>query len=248
MSSTKARNVRALGHKKARLFASLIGLPSDYQNDSKAKKDVIDNNGDSHSVKSGDYWQIFLYSKNRIDKDPSFQAMNGIGQLILKCLNCFPEDRKEYLKNKTIYKEKLAIPMIELKEKLKEKYRLEAFLSKAIFNGGEVQYFTINEKDTDLFLVFYYKDVLSILKNNIEVKNSKATRKGQFDNQKVLFKNNDKNVGELELRNDSDAHYREIKLRFTGVKITSLLKEKITNYKQKDKIKIYGQAIKKFKL
>jgi hypothetical protein len=37
-------------------------LSNDYQNDVQAKKDVIDFNGDSHSVKSGKKrWQIFLY-------------------------------------------------------------------------------------------------------------------------------------------------------------------------------------------
>ena len=51
MSSEKARNVRAKGHKDAKSFAKLIGLNDDYQNDHQAKKDVIDQNGDAHSVK-----------------------------------------------------------------------------------------------------------------------------------------------------------------------------------------------------
>ena len=54
MSSDRARQVRAKGHEDARSFAQLIGLSSDYQNDPKAKKDVIDPSGDAHSVKSGE--------------------------------------------------------------------------------------------------------------------------------------------------------------------------------------------------
>jgi hypothetical protein len=61
MSKEKAQNVRAKGHEDAKSFAKLIGLDSDYQNDVKAKKDVIDLSGDAHSVKSGaKRWQLFL--------------------------------------------------------------------------------------------------------------------------------------------------------------------------------------------
>ena len=66
MTAEHARNVRAQGHADARRFAELIGLPDDYQNNPHAKKDVIDLNGDAHSVKSGKLkWQIFMYKENR---------------------------------------------------------------------------------------------------------------------------------------------------------------------------------------
>jgi hypothetical protein len=48
MSSQKARNVRAQGYVDAISFAKEIGLNSDYKNDMKAKKDVIDRSGDAH--------------------------------------------------------------------------------------------------------------------------------------------------------------------------------------------------------
>ena len=180
MTRDKARQVRDSGHAKAKLFANFIGLSNDYQNDIKAKKDVIDKNGDAHSIKSGHFWQIFLYSRTRINSDPSFKVMNGIGQLMVNCLDVFPEKRSDYLKEKAVYKNKLGGIMLELKDKMKESYRIEAFLSKAIFNSGEVQYLTINRPDTEKFFVFYYKDVLNILKNNFEIENSKARRKTQF--------------------------------------------------------------------
>ena len=45
----------------------------DYQNDKKAKKDVIDPSGDAYSVKSGSKkWQIFLYGRNRFINDDGF--------------------------------------------------------------------------------------------------------------------------------------------------------------------------------
>jgi uncharacterized protein (DUF2461 family) len=66
-------------------------------------------------VKSGEKkWQIFLYSRTRFETDYTFMAMNGLGKLFLKCIDSFPENRSEYLKNKRIYKEKLQEPMREL--------------------------------------------------------------------------------------------------------------------------------------
>ena len=53
LSSENARWVRQSGHNDALEFAITIGLPRDYRNDPKAKKDVIDPSGDAHSVKSG---------------------------------------------------------------------------------------------------------------------------------------------------------------------------------------------------
>ena len=69
MSSEQASKVKLKGHAREREFAKLIGLDDEYKNDKKAKKDVIDFNGDGHSVKSGAWWQIFLYSANRIKSD-----------------------------------------------------------------------------------------------------------------------------------------------------------------------------------
>ena len=66
LSSEDARRIRQRGHDDAKQFAQSIGLSSDYQNDIRAKKDVIDPSGDAHSVKSGEKkWQIFLYGLGR---------------------------------------------------------------------------------------------------------------------------------------------------------------------------------------
>jgi len=92
MSSEKARNVRQKGYEDALEFAKLIGVEKDYKNNLQAKKDVIDRSGDTHSVKSGSKkWQIFLYSANRHITLLIFKRLNGLGDLMLKCLNVFPE-------------------------------------------------------------------------------------------------------------------------------------------------------------
>ena len=79
MTSEQARKVRQSGHDDAKEFANLIGLPTDYQNDPQAKKDVIDLLGDAHSVKSGaKKWQIFLHSPSRFERDIIFRRLNGL--------------------------------------------------------------------------------------------------------------------------------------------------------------------------
>jgi len=254
MSSVKASRVKIQGHKREKIFANLIGLSDEYKHDRKAKKDVIDFNGDAHSVKGGKYWQIFLYSRNRMEEDYGFKVMNGMGQLIADCLDVFPENRNEYEKKKQKYKDLLQEPMQKLCKKLQDKDRLKAFLSKAIFNGGEVQYLSIFEYKSDEIFIFYYKDVVEALANKFIVENSTARSKGQTPNQKVLFKYRI-NVGEIEVRNESDKHYRQIKFRLNSSLALEILKEVITtSYKPpvingvtNTRITLYGEAIKKFK-
>jgi hypothetical protein len=115
MTAEKARSVRQRGYDDAKEFALLIGL----KNDLRAKKDIIDFNGDGHSIKSGQgYWQIFLYGASRFETDSTFKAMNGIGQIILDCIRAVPSDKIQYQRNKVDYKNKIAGFMVKLKHKL----------------------------------------------------------------------------------------------------------------------------------
>ena len=106
LPSNGARFIRQRGHDDAREFAYAIGLSSDYKNDPRAKKDVIDPSGDAHSVKSGEKkWQIFLYGLERFWKDDVFGAMNGIGDTLAECINAFPPEFRAYQRNKAAAKE-----------------------------------------------------------------------------------------------------------------------------------------------
>jgi hypothetical protein len=135
MTSEKASLVKIKGHVDAREFAEVLGIGKEFKCDPKAKKDVIDLEGRSYSVKSGEKkWQIFLYGETRFKEDYIFKGMDGLGDLFLDCIKSFPIKREEYLKNKILYKEKLKIPMRKLCRKLKDKRLLKAFLDKSIFN------------------------------------------------------------------------------------------------------------------
>ncbi len=246
MSSERAREVKLRGHADAREFAEVLGIGKEFKKDLGAKKDVIDSEGYSYSVKSGEKkWQIFLYGEKRFKEDIEFKAVN-LSKTFLDCIQAFPVQREKYLKNKLIYKMQLQRPMTVLKNKLSNKNKLRLLLNKGLFNSGEVDFLVI--KDNNVFHVFYNKDVLDILINLISVENSKARSKNQLDNQKMVLKIQGKTYGEIEMRNDSEIHYREIKFWLDRNLITSLLKEKIKPFSYfNNKIILYGKAIRKLK-
>lgn len=245
-SSEEARRYRQAGHNDALQFALSLGLAEDYQNDRQAKKDVIDPSGDAHSVKSGRLkWQIFLYRRSRFEEDDGFQALNGIGSLLIHCIDAFPPRYEDYRGNEDAAKQRLRTPMRELKDRFQRRALLRAFLMKSIFNGGEVDYLTV--LDDGIYHVFRNRDVIRAMGEVFTVDNSIARARGQVPEQKVLFKYNDRNVGELEMRNDSWTHYQEVRFNMYKARVLELLFEKITESKMfSDNIKVYGQAIRTF--
>lgn len=246
LTTEEARMVRKRGYDDASEFARLIGLNSGYKNDVRAKKDVIDPSGDAHSVKGGfKKWQIFLYGLGRFEKDDSFRVMNGMGDLLIECINSFPSAFEEYQRDKKRAKEQLRVPMVKLAEKLRNNTRLRAFLNKALFNGGEVNYLTI--KHNGQFHVFLNSDVIQVLSDHLEVCNSRAISKDQMPEQKVLLRYRGKNLGEIEMRNDSIVHYREIRFNMIIPMVTEVLFKNIPlTQKHNHAVMVYGNASKHF--
>ena len=84
---------------------------------------------------------------------------------------------------------------------------------------------------------------------NFKVENSKARTSDQYDDQKVLFKYAGKNVGELEMRNDSKQHYGEVRFNMNRGQCLELLDENITEqevWREADEVLCKGSAIKNF--
>ncbi|MYA30654.1 MAG: hypothetical protein F4Y31_05400 [Gammaproteobacteria bacterium] len=242
----QGRAYRERGIQAAKRFALLLGLPRDYERDLKAKKDVIDPAGDAHSVKAGrGKWQVFLYRRNRFLTDDGFQTLNGIGGLLVHCIDAFPERFEEYQANKTAAKEVLKYPMRELKDRFQRKVLVRGFLRKAVFNGTEVNYLTIWHDGA--YHVYWSDDVVRIMGDGFNVENSKARHAGQFDDQKVLFRHAGRNVGELEMRNSSAGHYREVLFNINKGPFMALLEEAALETRIfSPEIIVYGQAINKF--
>lgn len=242
----QARAYRQAGHDDALEFARCLGLGTDYENDRAAKKDVIDPSGDAHSVKSGQKkWQIFLYRRSRFEKDDGFQALNGIGSLLIHCIDAFPPRRDDYIGNERAAKERLRTPMREIKDRLQRQALLRAFLMKAIFNGGEVKYLTI--KHDGRFHIYHNEELVQIMGQAFVVENSVAARSDDPPEQKVLFKFDGKNVGELEMRNDSRAHYGEVRFNMIKPAFMDLLQSHpLQSLNYSEEVVVYGKAIKTF--
>lgn len=250
MTTENARRVKLAGHAAEKEFADLIG---GFVYPGSRKKDVVDKQGNIHSIKSGDKkWQMFLYGKNRFESGIGFLG----APLFIDCIDSFPPKRNDYIKNKTAFKSRLQEPMKKLKNFLSDKEKeifmhgnKLIFLLEAIFHSSEVDYFTI--KEGDIFRIFDAEEVIKTIDNSVVLANSKAQQKGQMDSQKVIFKliNSNITIGEIEMRNDSNVHYREIKFWMDRVKTLGLLKDKIKPLKNKaKKIITYGRATRRFKL
>lgn len=240
-SPTQASNYKKRGHHVEKLFAQEIWLQNEYRNDRKAKKDVIDLSGDAHSVKSGSVkWQIFLYSRKRFVDDDGFQALNGIGTLLVHCIDAFPPRFADYQRDKQAAKERLKTPMRDIKDRLQRKALFRAFLNKSIFNSGEVNYLSVLYDDQ--FHIFRNSDVVELLAKELVVEFNSTE-------QKVVFKRDDEIYGELEMRNDSVQHYQEVRFNMLVRKIMPLLIGQIKPdaiSEISENIVVYGRAIKTF--
>ena len=148
--------------------------------------------------------------------------MNGVGSLLIHCIDAFPPRFDDYAANKSDSKKRLQTPMRELKDRFQRKALLRAFLMKSIFNAGEVNYLTIFHDDQ--FHVYRNADVVRVMGEAFTVENSKAARKGDPPEQKVLFKYEGRNVGELEMRNDSRQHYGEVRFNMLKGPCVNLLR------------------------
>lgn len=245
-SPEQARQRRLRGHDNARLFAQLIGMDEDYRNDPQAKKDVIDPSGDAHSLKSGQKkWQIFLYGRSRFETDDGFQALDGIGSLLIHCIDVFPPNFDDYRRDTQAAKELLRTPMRELRDRFQRKALLRAFLMKSIFNGGEVNYLTVLHEDR--FHVFLNRDVVSVMGDKFEVENSqRAPGQDAPPEQKVIFRHEGRNVAELEMRNDSRSHYREVRFNMIVPRAMEMLLSIEPQQAYSNDVVVYGGAIRTF--
>lgn len=261
-SSAQASAYKKQGHADEITFSRLIGGVVKTE-DHTGKTDVIGPDNKTYTVKGAQKkWQIFLYGYERLKTDEDFKNMDGIGQLFLASLDCFPVEYEKYHQDKKVCKQILASYVSKnpeqkalkdedklselipegndyfgsklrlkevtgnLKKKLLDEKNLRLFLDKAIFNLAEVDRIAI--KKNAIFLVFEKNDVLDILSQSFTIENSSAgNRKTDLnvDGQKILM-TYDTNVVEIEIRNDSVKHYRQLRFNMLKDKALALLESK----------------------
>ncbi len=240
MSSEKASRVKARGHKKEFIYASLI--KGEVTKGTK-KEDVRDINGKIHSLKGGGEiqkkegrhgkWQIFLYKKSRFEQEISFPAR----EIILDILNIFPTTHQDYENNKREIKDRIKKPMINLKDFLLNRNNRSNFFNKSFFDN-RVNFFVIY--DDEAFYVFDKEETINIFVNLLEVGNSSTS-------QKVVFKYENKLVAEIECRTTDDGKYPALLFNMQKRLAFDLLtKEIVPNKNFNPVIKVYGKAIEYF--
>lgn len=251
MTSTAASYKKRIGYINEQHFAYLID--SDVVGDRTDKTDVIDQSDNTYSVKGGEWWQIFLYGRDRFVTNTEFREIGNLADLFIDCIDAFPENRNDYLEDKIYFKKRLQEPMHQLKDEICRPTIFPQLLSKAIFNGNEVGFLSILSKelsrqdvplDQKHFHLFSAEDVVSLLSTKLQIENSKARGRGQMDAQKVIFRYRNRNVGEIEIRTDSNIHYRQAKWRFNSPAILSLLQSNLAViFVENRQTSVYGSAI-----
>ena len=255
MTSEAASTKKKTGHINERLFAELI---EGFVISGQKKTDVRDQQGNCYSIKGAEWWQIFMYARNRFVTNTEFLEIGNVAGFIINCLDAFPETRQGYESDKMTAKHKLQSAMRELKDELCKPGMFPEFLSKGMFNGDEVDYLAALEKkfsgkdvpiDRKHFHVFSATDVVDVLSTKLVVENSTRRGQGQMDALKVIFlyrdrkTHKDKNAGEFEIRVDA-SHYRKARWRFNSDAIIGILTENIEESCIVNKqISVYGSAI-----
>ena len=256
MTTEHASAVKRAGHVNEEHFAELIGghVQRGHHTD---KKDVADEQDRYHSVKAGERWQIFLYSKSRLQTNTIFQGLGNIANIMIDCLDSYPATYDEYLSNKTTAKLRLQPQMRRLLEELNKPRMLASLLAKALFDGGNTDYLSIypgpakDSKEKKHFHVFHKNEVVNTLCANVLLRNSKANHARQMDDQKVVFFSSlhKKQVGQIEDRHDSKLHYKQMKFRLDSKPVFEILKSNIRPEKNlHPQVTAYGLACKWLKI
>lgn len=255
MSSEQASEVKTAGHRNEYDFAKLIGGEVNLGSYAD-KKDVIDSQHRTHSVKAGTWWQIFLYGRDRLETNTIFQGIGEVASIMIDCIDAYPPTFLEYLADKESAKKRLQPEMRRLLEELSEPRIFSAFLNKALFDGGNADYLSLFLGKASMpiggkvFHIFYKDDVVKALAEDIELRNSKARRQDQMDDQKVTFYSrlNKKVIGEIEDRHDSGNHYRQMKFRLNAQCVFDILESRISQTKQaREQVITHGRAARLFK-
>jgi hypothetical protein len=151
---------------------------------------------------------------------------------------------------------KLSQETAKVKKILSNMEERKKFLEEAIFNNEEVELLSIKDQ-TNLgdkkFKVFSKVDVLKILSEKLFPETSNAGNAPEDFNvsgQKTLFcylkENKSKNIVEIEIRNDSQKHYRQVRFNMYSRDTLSLLYDKSNNFNHQDvhpNVRYFGNAI-----
>jgi hypothetical protein len=183
-------------------------------------------------IKSSSYLKCLLPSLESFPEDPVIYFQDRIKCIEFKeeYIHKFGREKARNLSNEevikalgrneyTLSKERLAQANQKVCEKLTDKRFLRDFLSESIFNLHEVSFLAAKDStylEDGIFKTFERNEVLDILSKNLTPATSQAGHVPEDFNvagQKTLLRYGAslKNIVEIEIRNDSQTHYRQVR-------------------------------------
>jgi hypothetical protein len=240
MSSEKASKVKKDGHSNEDDFTEL--LVGSLVKKGTGKADVVYKDWSFSLKKICKRIQFALYSKN----STNWLQTSPSSVLCKSCLDIYPKEYTEYNTNKPVYKEQLRSKMVLLKEHLSLSENLHEYLNLIIFKCGQVDFLVM--KDVSGQYIYYNRDVLAAILENVEVTNSQVRKEGDYPEQKVIIKcknNKDKNTNliEIEIRNSGENHYAEMLCVCNRDTLFSLLNRVISETSTKNNVVLKGKAV-----
>ena len=149
-------------------------------------------------------------------------------------------------------KELLSFATEDVCKSLNNKSELRKFLGEAFFNIDEVDFLVVKDttfENDGLFKVFSRDESLDILTNHLAPSISKAGRvpedynvAGQKTILRYQYQNKPKNIIEVEIRNDSSKHYRQVRFNAYSKDTLYLLLTNLSGLKFNDYIFTYGRV------
>ncbi len=226
MTSEAASEKKMKGHKQEQILSDKIGGQISKKKTKCDIEIIINNNLVKISLKAAEKKsQIFLYRKNSSWCD---LFDNLTKQCLSDCLNILPDNRNDYIKDKIKYKSLLSPEMEILKYTLSIKNKLINFIDVSFFNNQANTMIVYDYKTNIYYILKREQFIENMCKFITHVKNSR----GKIPSQKVIFKNpKGTTLGEIELRNDSPEHYKEVKFWIHQKDLLEIMKSSIQHKK-----------------
>jgi hypothetical protein len=164
------------------------------------------------------------YKQNYIDTHDQASAKKLSNDIVARALgaNVYIESKK-----------RLSIATPDVRNYFRDKSNLRCFLNEALFSGKEVSFLAIKDDTNDgFFKVFEKEETLNILSERLFPELSKAGNDPRDFNvaaQKTLLcyskekGRSQNNLGEIEIRNDSNVHYRQVRFNMYSSKFFDLI-------------------------
>jgi hypothetical protein len=218
-------------------------------------------------IQSSTYLKCLLPALESFPEDPTIYFQDRIKCIAYKeeYIHKFGREKARTLSNEEVIralgrneyalsKEKLALANQNVCKRLTNTSFLRDFLSESIFNLQEVTFLAAKDStylQDGVFKTFERNEVLDIFSKNLTPATSQAGHVPEDFNvagQKTLLRYgaNSKNIVEIEIRNDSETHYRQVRFNMYSKDALTVLLQNLQNsvsFSPANGVTFFGEAV-----